>query len=200
MKEILSRIKNWTRDEGGQAAIIGFALLAISFMYLWGRWELHYGLAYAFSWLIFAFTYQDEKTTSILAPISALIAVLMSVGYLDAGIGLAINAVLFALTVACNMNYLQGGIIEQTAPAILFWLLWLLWSASYFYIRITNNWPLIPETILYHGGILLYTITKVIEPMLGEDTAKMFTVISLIIAIIGAWLLTATEGWGLLLF
>ena len=193
------------RTLSGRAFILGLVYLVLTLGWLTGRWEWWYGVAYALSFMTVALVTASTTpgTITMLAAVAnPFLSMYMSLQGISPEFGCGIIAMLF---IAALLN--EKGIIEWRGRqvggwwvAALAYIAWFLFALSYFLARLQHGWPLNLETILNHGGLLVWSLMETIN-LMGKTNQQtyMLTLLSWAATIIGAIMLVLVAGWGLAL-
>lgn len=181
--------------------ILNFAFVGVS------RWEFPYGVVYSLGFLAVGIILSSKEAGLISAVCASLIGVFAfliqaTLAYYTIAIAYAVISVILFLLVLI-LSYFEWG--EQASYAKYATLaactMWLLYPLTYFYQRLTLHMLLPYETIMFHGGIMLLAGVELFT-FLGAVKFKGYSTVRTGlagIAILGAVLLTAVLGWGLLL-
>lgn len=193
------------RTPAGRAFILGVAYMVLTVGWLTGRWEWWYGVAYALSFVTVGLLMASPAPgaiTMLAAVANPFLSMYMSLQGISPEFGCGIIAMLF---IAALLN--EKGMIEWRGRklggwwvATLAYIAWFLFALSYFLARIQHGWPLNLETILNHGGLLLWSLMETIS-LMGKTNQQThtLTLLSWAATIIGAVMLVLVAGWGLAL-
>lgn len=210
MIAIMNALTDWKdKDKKGKVGTIwlwfGSVLLLLSFLFRDPSWFPN-GILYALGALSVGLILSDEKP-SIIASLLAVFTVLLAVPFqlpydtLSITSAVVLAVIMFVGILLLEFEVLKfGGYAGFAKYATMGALsIWALWPALYFYTRFTQDWAIPLETMLYHGGIMVLAGLDLVT-LLGAlkfNRLKELRVLLVLVAIVGAVLLTGSLGWGL---
>ena len=181
--------------------VLGLVYLAIDVLITGSaRFEFMYGLLYAISFVCIALVLGSQKPgllSGLMVAVVGTLAVFVQMISFDMmfAVGLALVALIVLLADIFGLIKWKSTQGVQYLTFVPFFLT-LAWTVYYFYGRFTGGLPLIPATILNHGGIALLAFDGILR-VSGASKKEWLTYIALVAAIFGALWLTAGMGWGL---